>query len=569
MKDQTTATFTSFEAQGGGSWHLIVSVGEASSRVVPLADRAEVVIGRHPECSVVIDHDGVSRRHVKVLRFQDHVTVEDLGSRNGTLVNGTKIAGSRRIGPGDVIAIGPATAMLATSTAARSDRYVATVGELEDRLEIEVDRATRYHRPMAVVMLRVEGALEAVLAHVDALLGHLRRMDLIAEYGADELAIVLPETDATAAAAVAQRACQPPAGVAAIAGVATFPEDGAHGGDLISAARARMTKKPAKKRARPTTPDALGDDIIAIDPLTKHVFELAARTAASAITVLVTGETGVGKEVVASAIHRLGKRTGPLVTLNCASLPESLVESELFGHEKGAFTGAVAAKQGYFEAASKGTLFLDEIGELPLATQAKLLRAIEQRKIVHVGGTKELPVDVRLVCATNRDLQGEVERGRFRADLYFRISAFVIPIPPLRDRKIEIQALALRFARELASDGERAPAIDPAALAALEAYDWPGNIRELRNVIERAIVLSGGGAIEVDHLPDRIRPADGPRAKHAYDVRQRIADIERDVVANALQAASGNQTHAARALGISRFALIRLLEKHDLKPRPR
>jgi DNA-binding NtrC family response regulator len=568
VKDQTTATFTSFDQHGGGSWTLIISVGEASSRVVPLADRAELVIGRHPECTVVIDHDGVSRRHVKIVRFQDHVTVEDLGSRNGTLVNGTKISGSRRLGPGDVIAIGPATAMLATSTAARSERYVATVGELEDRLAIEVDRATRYHRPIAVVMMRVEGPLESVLAHIDAMLANLRRMDLIAEYGADELAIVLPETDAAAAAAVAQRACQPPSGVIAIAGVATYPDDGAHGGDLISAARARMTKKPAKKRARPTAPDGLGDDIIAIDPLTKHVFELAGRTAASSITVLVTGETGVGKEVVASAIHRLGKRTGPLVTLNCASLPESLVESELFGHEKGAFTGAVSGKQGYFEVASTGTLFLDEIGELPLAAQAKVLRAIEQRKVVHVGGTKELPVDVRLVCATNRDLEAEVERGRFRADLYFRISAFVIPIPPLRDRRIEIQPLAMRFVRELSSDSERAPAIDPAAAAALEAYDWPGNVRELRNVIERALVLSGGAAIELDHLPDRMRPAHAG-AKHAYDVRQRIADIERDVVANALQAASGNQTHAARALGISRFALIRLLEKHDLKPRPR
>jgi len=190
--------------------------------------------------------------------------------------------------------------------------------------------------------------------------------------------------------------------------------------------------------------------------------------------------------------------------------------------------------------------------------QAKLLRVLEQRKLVRIGGTKEIPIDVRLVCATNRDLEAEVARGRFRQDVYFRISAFVIPVPPLRDRKIEIHQLAAKFAET---------EIAPDAIAALEAYDWPGNVRELRNVIERALVLSEGGRIEIDHLPDRMQR--DRAANRAVDVRRRIADIERDVVVGALQAAGGNQTHAARALGMSRFALIRLMEKHDLKPRAR
>jgi DNA-binding NtrC family response regulator len=357
-------------------------------------------------------------------------------------------------------------------------------------------------------------------------------------------------------------------------GTATLPDDAAHAGELISIARERLRGARAPKR-KPTEKHHDLGDVVAVDPLMKQVFQLAARASSSPITVLIVGETGVGKEVVADAIHRLGPRAkGPLVRLNCASLPETLVESELFGHEKGAFTGAVGSKQGFFEAASGGTLFLDEVGELPPTTQAKLLRALEQRRIVRVGGTKEIAVDARLVCATNRDLEEEVSRGRFRQDLFFRISAFVIPVPPLRDRRMEVVPLATRFVRELSADfGDAVATISPEALEALRAYDWPGNVRELRNVIERALVLSGGEAIEPHHLPDRIcedLPATPtPRLGRAFNVRQRVAEVERDAVVSALDSTAGNQSQAARKLGISRFALIRLMVKHDLKPRPR
>jgi two-component system, NtrC family, response regulator AtoC len=272
---------------------------------------------------------------------------------------------------------------------------------------------------------------------------------------------------------------------------------------------------------------------------------------------------------VAEAIHRMSPRAeAPFVRLNCAALTETLVESELFGHEKSAFTGATATRRGFFEAATGGTLLLDEVGELPIGTQVKLLRVLEQWRIVRVGGTTEIPVDVRLVCATNRDLETEVQRGRFREDLFFRIAAFVIPVPPLRDRKGEILPLAVQFAHEIASDlGQPTPGFTPDATAALQSASWPGNVRELRNVIERAVVLSEGAKIAREHLPEQVLAQAKATPHDALDVRQRVATVERETVTAALDAAEGNQTHAAKRLGISRFALIRLMAKHDIKRR--
>jgi DNA-binding NtrC family response regulator len=300
----------------------------------------------------------------------------------------------------------------------------------------------------------------------------------------------------------------------------------------------------------------------------KQVFQLASRVAPTTMSVLIAGETGTGKEMVAEAIHRLGPRAqGPFVKINCAALSESLVEAELFGHEAGAFTGAVARRIGFFEQASGGTLFFDEIAELPLSIQVKLLRVLETRRLVRVGGTAETAVDVRVVCATNRALDGEVERGRFREDLLYRLTAFVIPVPPLRDRPDEIIPMAAQFAHEIATElGHTFAGFTPDALEALRGGDYPGNVRELRNVIERAVVLAGKDRIDRVHLPEQLLR--GRRdASATPDIRQRVADVERDMLKAALDANGGNQTKAAKQLGISRFALSRLLAKHDLKPR--
>jgi DNA-binding NtrC family response regulator len=566
--DRTTGLFAIVGQPPGGSWYLIVALDDQhNTRVVPLDDGAELVFGRSPEVSVVIEHEAVSRRHTAVRRRGEAVVVEDLASRNGTTINGAPITGVRRATAGDVIGIGPVTAIVARSSASRR-RQLATMTELEDRLAGEVERALRYQRPLGVVMLRFEGPGDAVLGHVERLLHELRHMDLVAEYGPDELALVLPESGASAIAAVAQRAATNDQ-LTIRHGTASFPEDGSSAGALIGTARERLrgARLAEGAPAAPERPARLPDRVIAIDPLMKQVFKLAERAACAPISVLIVGETGTGKEVVAETIHRLGPRAdAPFVRLNCAALTETLVESELFGHEKNAFTGATAAKRGFFEAAAGGTVFLDEIGELPLGTQVKLLRVLERWRIIRVGGTTELPVDVRLVCATHRDLETEVRRGRFREDLFFRIAAFVIPVPPLRDRRSEILPLAVHFAHEIASD-LRQPTVGftPEAMDALQHASWPGNVRELRNVIERAIVLSEGAKIGREHLPDQIVDPVRVAPSDPLDVRQRVASVEREAVLAALDASEGNQTQAAKRLGVSRFALIRLMAKHDIK----
>jgi DNA-binding NtrC family response regulator len=321
----------------------------------------------------------------------------------------------------------------------------------------------------------------------------------------------------------------------------------------------------------------LPGEIVVGDSQMTRVYELVRKVADHPITVLVSGETGVGKEVVASAIHAAsGRRDGPLVRINCASMPETLLESELFGHEKGAFTGADRKKLGYFEAAHGGTLFLDEIGEMTPALQAKLLRVLEQRRITRVGGTDEVDVDVRVICATHRDLEAEAEAGTFRADLFFRISAFTIFVPALRDRPAEIELLAQHFLQQCAAQSSRrAPALTPGALAALRRHAWPGNVRELRNAIERAMVLHSSGVIGLEDLPDSIREARAVAQVAAQagaltldGMRDHVADLERATIAAVLESCSGNQTEAAKQLGISRRTLIYRMEKHGLKPPP-
>jgi len=294
-------------------------------------------------------------------------------------------------------------------------------------------------------------------------------------------------------------------------------------------------------------------------PVAASVVERVAR---GQISVLVLGETGVGKEILTRQIHQLSPRAAhPFLRLNCAALPEALIESELFGHERGAFTGASMTKPGLLETATGGTVFLDEIGELPLQTQAKLLRVIEDRAIFRVGSVRNRKIDVRFVAATNRDLEAEVERGGFRRDLFFRLAGVVLRVPPLRERRSEIVAFAREFLAEATPSGAPVRELSSAAMVWLESQAWPGNLRELRNMIERAVLICDGSVIEVEHLD----PAVGldiraNRAKVALDERHRVID--------ALTRFAGNQTGAARDLGISRNTLIARLEKYGLA-RPR
>ena len=366
-------------------------------------------------------------------------------------------------------------------------------------------------------------------------------------------------------------------------GVAGFPEHGTTPGALIARALAALEavrgrgRGPDRVGVPPAETAPLLGEIIVGDSQMARVYELVRKVADHPITVLVAGETGVGKEVIATAIHAASsRRDGPLVRLNCASMPETLLESELFGHEKGAFTGADRKKLGYFEAANGGTLFLDEIGEMTAALQAKLLRVLEQRRITRVGGTDEIEVDVRVICATHRDLEAESKKGTFRPDLFFRISAFTIFVPALRDRPAEVEMLAQHFIRQCAvQTRQRIPVLSPAASVALRRHAWPGNVRELRNAIERAMVLHAAGVIGVEDLPDSIREgravaqlATAAPSLTLDGMRDQIADMERATIAAVLESCSGSQTEAAKQLGISRRTLIYRMEKHGLKPPP-
>ncbi|MEB2345163.1 MAG: sigma-54 dependent transcriptional regulator [Deltaproteobacteria bacterium] len=293
------------------------------------------------------------------------------------------------------------------------------------------------------------------------------------------------------------------------------------------------------------------------------VYRSIERLAESRSNVLISGESGTGKELVARAVHELGpRREAPFVVVNCAAIPDTLLESELFGHEKGAFTDARERRIGRFEAAHGGTLFLDEIGELPLAVQAKLLRALQDRTIDRVGSTQPIPVDVRVVAATNRDLEQEVAAGRFRSDLYYRIHVVPIVLPPLRERREDIRLLAETFLARVRADAGRGPArIAPAALAALERHAWPGNVRELENAIERAVALADGEALGFADLPQEIQQAargdvlrEEVRAGR-LDLPAAVARFETELIREALTRTGGNQTRAAELLGLTRRVL--------------
>ncbi|HEY4102221.1 MAG TPA: sigma-54 dependent transcriptional regulator [Gemmatimonadales bacterium] len=296
------------------------------------------------------------------------------------------------------------------------------------------------------------------------------------------------------------------------------------------------------------------------------VLRLADVVAPTDSTVLIGGESGTGKEVLARYIHDASLRAeGPFLSINCGALPETLLESELFGHVKGSFTGAVRDKQGLFAAARGGTFFLDEVGEMPPSLQVKLLRVLQQREVIPVGATEALPVDVRIIAATNRDLDEEVRRGNFRSDLFYRLNVLAMDLPPLRDRRDDLLLLIDRFLQDLASDrGMDVKALSAEALDAVMVYEWPGNVRELQNALEHATVLTKGSLIEPQHLPERItRQKKEPLIAERAQPNPPLDLIERAYIMFVLQAEGGNKTRAAEALGIDPSTLYRKLSRYE------
>ena len=323
----------------------------------------------------------------------------------------------------------------------------------------------------------------------------------------------------------------------------------------------------------------MGRDVVGTSPGMEKVFELARRVApAESTTVLLEGETGTGKGMLAHLIHRLSPRhDGPFVNVTASALAETVMESELFGHEKGAFTDARTMKRGLVELAENGTLFLDEIGEMPLRLQGKLLRFIEEKRFRRVGGTRDLAVDARLIAATNRDLEKEVARGDFREDLYYRLRVFPIRLPPLRERTSDIPALVKTFIDEFNGQfGTRIRAVEPETMRLLERYPWPGNVRELRNMIERSVLLADGPVLEPEMLPREIADhgargttvagmagAEGPVVRLGPDGVD-FESLERSLLDEALRRAEGNRTEAGRLLGMSRHQIRNRLKKYGM-----
>ncbi len=305
-------------------------------------------------------------------------------------------------------------------------------------------------------------------------------------------------------------------------------------------------------------------DFIGQSALMRKVFELIERVAPARASVAITGESGTGKEMVARSIHNLSvRRDKPFIAINCASIPPTLMESEIFGHERGAFTGANTRRPGVFELAHGGTLFLDEVGEIPIELQAKLLRVLEESKLRRVGGKAEIDVDVRVLCSTNRDLKAEIKNSRFREDLYFRLNVFQIVLPPLRDRREDIAILAQHFIEKFNEESAKhITGMHPEALDVLKNYDWPGNIRELRNAVERAVILCDGDLIQRDQLPPDMAGKGPERQTFRLSYGLPLDLVEKEYILGTLLRNSGNKARTAESLGVSEKTLYNKLNRY-------
>jgi DNA-binding NtrC family response regulator len=547
----------------------VVSGRRAETFSLPAS--GEVVIGRGADCQIRIDDAALSRKHA-VLDVGSELVLRDLGSANGCHIGGRHLAPHEavKISPGVVILLGGATLVVQRGHASTRLRHVRSHDYFDARVEDECARAEAAAGMFTLARIRCRAQSST---QVEAALSRwLRPMDVVALYAPAQYELLLVDTAPEVGRQLCEAIVQELGSNALGLRVCSFPHD---------------ARDPDGLALHLVVANGAGDgesaSAIHVGHLTPDL-ELIAR---GNISVLLLGETGVGKEVAANAIHRHSSRaSAPLVSINCAAFSESLLESELFGYERGAFTGAHKSKVGLIESAHGGTLFLDEVGEMPPSLQVKLLRVLEQKEILRIGAVRPRVVDVRVIAATNRDLEAEVTRGAFRRDLFYRLAAETAVIAPLRSRLAEIVPLAERFIAHTCAlgDGRPTPHLSRQARAILEAYAWPGNIRELRNVIERAVLLCRDGTIRPEHLPTekmgRVLPpviatavlASAPRpttgaASEDRLVRPRGAD-DRDSVVGALAQCAGNQTQAARLLGISRSTLVKRIEEFAV-PRPR
>jgi DNA-binding NtrC family response regulator len=541
---------------------------------VTLPGDGSLVIGRAETADVTLEDSSVSRRHVSIDVRGEEVVATDLGSRNGTLINGSRIHGSAPLRSGAVMGVGSALLVYRAKRSRELPR-LHDASELRGRLAAEVDRSARHLHPLSLVVIDVGRGPGGSEAARTAVAEACRSMDVVGRLDERTLAVILPDVDSTGVGAAAGRLMAVARALSGDtrAGAASWARDACDADTMIAAARAALGSAAAGELRTAEQAivelDAGSVRVQFADPAMLDAIVVIERIAPTELAVLLTGETGVGKEVLATVLHHLSpRRDGPFVALNCAALPESLAESELFGHVRGAFTGAQQDRKGKLAQADGGTLLLDEIGDMPLTLQAKLLRAVEEKRISRLGSEGAVSIDVRIVAATNRKLEEEVAAGRFRRDLYYRLSAATVDIPPLRQRPREIPILARTIVEHAArAQGKLAQRIAPATMHVLATHAWPGNIRELRNVLEYAVAVATGDAIEPHMLPPGLvgsaeeQPAPDAAALSARQpapvsdepsrpLPEQLQEFEARQLREALERAGGVKKDAAALLGV-------------------
>ena len=581
-----TGAFSTGKTGGEATLHVTV-MGPNVFATHPLSEVGSITIGRDESADVRIVDESASRMHARLhVEAGPHIFVEDLGTKNGTFVHDTRLAANKRVPLqlGEAVTIGFTTLMVQRRRPAIQPRRFRSHGAIEELLEDACERATNPEAKFALLRLQVDGDVAG--GHVaDLITPALRAGDALGQYAAGDYEVLLLDTTPERARAIADdlSARMRAEGLKTRAAVAVFPADGRTAEALIGRSSALLRGDD--------TEDGDRNPVVKSDAV-REVYRLAGKaakgqTANGLINILILGETGVGKDVLAHWIHTHSPRAkGPYMAINCGALPENLLESELFGHEKGAFTGATQTTPGLLEAAAGGTVFLDEIGDMPEKLQVRLLRTIENREITPVGRRKPQAIDVRFIAATHRDLDAAVEAETFREDLYYRLNSMTLTLPPLRERTEEIEALARQFLADASGTGRdkrRVPRISAEALAIMRAHVWRGNIRELRNVVAHALVLCEGGEITTEHLPvekmrlARLDPSTSSSVRPLSTaglalppgiVLTPAQTAEREHIVQVLADCAGSQTQAAKALGMSRGTLISRLKRYGI-PQPR
>ena len=564
-------------------------------QIAPLFEGRRTVIGRSSPSDVIVRDASLSRQHASIEMVRGEIWIEDHQSTNGTWIGDEQVQRSR-VEAADELRLGavPAAVQLLGPTENRQLGLFSHDHFLLD-LQAESIRARTFGRNLALVMARKPRKLERGFSRwFSRVQQQLRPFDRMAMYSADTVEVLLPETDGQQARVWAAELLEEHAG--ALCGVGVMPVHAGTAGELLdvthtalresTAAHAVVTASPRASVDLASTAPRPGTGPIVCSPAMRDLFDKVARVASSVIPVLLLGETGVGKEIVARAIHEQGKRAErPLICVNCAAIPGQLIESTLFGHEKGAFTGAGQRATGVFEAADGGTVLLDEVGELPAAAQAALLRVLENKRFNRVGSSREIEVDVRIVAATHQHLEDMVAEGTFRKDLYYRLNTITLGIPPLRERREEIEPLARLFVERANHDNDRQVTdISQRALTLLVSHSWPGNVRELRNAIERAVVIAPDDVLTPEDLPEAvqgvgavadlaapsetvaeatIRTSDTPTGP--LDIKEQLARYEAELIEAALKRAGWYRKGAAESLNMPVRTLAYKIKTYGIK----